>query len=184
MATKEELLQELDVENRYSHLDTGRLLTDKEPSDEQLKQAKDELKAWSPGTKHEQDVINMMDELYPDSDDNTDKPNISDDNPDVPPTETNTYTITWKNDDGSVLKTTTVQEGEIPSYGEENPIKPDYYFLRWEPEVVPATQDTFYVASWGLTPDDNTDTNTDTDDNTDTNTDTDDNTDTNTDTDD
>lgn len=139
MATKEELLQELDVENRYSHLNTGRLLTDEEPSDEKLKQAKEELKAWSPGTKHEQDVIDMMDELYPDS---NVEPN-QDDNL----TETNTYTITWKDED-TVLKTETVQEGETPSYGEENPSKEGYEFLGWEPEVTPATEDAIYVAKW------------------------------------
>lgn len=144
MATKEELLQELDVENRYSHLNTGRLLTDEEPSDEKLKQAKDELKAWSPGTKHEQDVIDMMDELYPDSDV---EPNPDEPNPDDNPTETSTYTITWKDED-TVLKTETVQEGETPSYGEENPSKEGYDFLGWEPEITPATEDAIYVAKW------------------------------------
>lgn len=154
MATKKELLQELDVENRYSHLNTGRLLTDEEPSDEKLKQAKDELKAWSPGTKHEQDVIDMMDELYPDSDaePNPDEPNPDEPNPDEPnlddnPTETNTHTITWKDED-TVLKTETVQEGETPSYGEENPSKEGYNFLGWEPEIVPVTEDAIYVAKW------------------------------------
>lgn len=136
MATKEQLLQELDVENRYSHLNTGRLLTEEEPSDEKLRQAKDELKAWSPGTKHEQDVIDMMDELYPEV------VPASDDNP----TE-NTYTITWKDGD-DVLNTTTVQEGEEPSYGGENPSKEGYNFLGWEPEIVAATEDTIYTAKW------------------------------------
>lgn len=147
MATKEELLQELDVENRYSHLNTGRLLTEEEPSDEKLKQAKDELKAWSPGTKHEQDIIDMMDELYPDSDSGV-EPNPDEPNPDEP-TET-TYTITWKDGD-DVLTTTTVQEGETPSYGEENPSKEGYNFLGWEPEIVPATEDTIYTAKWEST---------------------------------
>ena len=140
MATKEELLQELDVENRYSHLNTGRLLTEEEPSDEKLKQAKDELKAWSPGTKHEQDIIDMMDELYPDSG--------VEPNPDEP-TQT-TYTITWKDGD-DVLNTTTVQEGETPTYGEENPSKEGYNFLGWEPEIVAATEDAIYVAKWETT---------------------------------
>ena len=61
------------------------------------------------------------------------------------------YTITWKNWDGSVLKTTTVQEGVTPSYG-GTPTRPDdsftYTFKGWSPSIVVATRNTTYTAEY------------------------------------
>lgn len=127
LTPKQELLKEMDIENRYSHLDTGRLLKDAEPSDENLKQAKKELKAWSPTTKHEGEIIDKLDELYPDEE----------------PTK---YTITWKDGD-DVLKTTEVEEGKLPVYG-DNPTKEGFDFTGWEPELVEATEDATYTAQF------------------------------------
>jgi hypothetical protein len=127
LTPKQELLKEMDIENRYSHLDTGRLLKDAEPSDENLKQAKKELKAWSPTTKHEGEIIDKLDELYPDE-------------------EQIKHTITWKDGD-DVLKTTEVEEGKLPVYGDD-PTKEGFDFIGWEPELVEATEDATYVAKW------------------------------------
>ena len=61
------------------------------------------------------------------------------------------YTITWKNDDGSVIDTTTVPYGEIPTY--EDPTKPDdgnivYTFAGWEPAPSEVTGDAAYTATY------------------------------------
>lgn len=54
---------------------------------------------------------------------------------------TNTYTVTWKNDDGTVLETDTlVPYGDPPDYNRENPTKAstaqyDYTFLGWSAAV-------------------------------------------------
>lgn len=131
LTPKQELLKEMDIENRYSHLDTGRLLKDAEPSDENLKQAKKELKAWSPTTKHEGEIIDKLDELYPDEDDE----------------KSTKHTITWKDGD-DVLKTTEVEDGEIPTFGDEDPKKKDFDFTGWDPEIAVATEDAVYTAQW------------------------------------
>ncbi len=60
------------------------------------------------------------------------------------------YTITWKNDDGTTLKTDTVAAGDLPSYG-GTPSKPDdenytYTFSMWSPTVQLATTDATYTA--------------------------------------
>ncbi len=60
------------------------------------------------------------------------------------------YTITWKNDDGTTLKTDTVAAGDLPNYG-GTPSKPDdenytYTFSRWDPNVQLATADATYTA--------------------------------------
>ncbi len=62
-----------------------------------------------------------------------------------------TYTITWKNWDGNVLSTSTVKEGEIPTYSDDTPSKPadtsfTYEFAGWSPEPVAATSDAAYTA--------------------------------------
>ena len=68
-------------------------------------------------------------------------------------TYANVNTITWKNDDGTVLKTDHVPTGETPVYGEEDPTKPasggvTYTFAGWDPEVVPADGNATYTATY------------------------------------
>ncbi len=65
-------------------------------------------------------------------------------------TATPSYTITWKNDDGTTLRTDTVAAGDLPSYG-GTPSKPDdanytYTFSMWSPTVQLATADATYTA--------------------------------------
>ena len=60
------------------------------------------------------------------------------------------YNITWKNDDGSVLRTDSVAYGSLPSYG-GTPSKPDdanytYTFSMWNPTVQLVTGDATYTA--------------------------------------
>ncbi len=62
----------------------------------------------------------------------------------------NNYTITWKNDDGSTLRTDTVAYGVLPDYG-GTPSKPDdgtytYTFSMWNPTVQIVTGDATYTA--------------------------------------
>ena len=64
-----------------------------------------------------------------------------------------TYTVTWKNDDGSVLRTDkNVEYGKMPSYG-ANPTKAatdeyTYTFDKWTPELEAVTKDATYQASY------------------------------------
>ena len=63
------------------------------------------------------------------------------------------YTITWKDDEGNVLKTEEVAYGEVPSYGENDPTKEStntssYTFNGWSPNVVAVTKDATYVATY------------------------------------
>ena len=67
--------------------------------------------------------------------------------------ERNTYQITWKDEDGSVLKTNTFAYGETPSFGEDNPAKAsteqfDYAFDKWSPAVLPVTGEATYTATY------------------------------------
>ena len=67
--------------------------------------------------------------------------------------ERNTYQITWKDEDGSVLKTNTFAYGETPSFGEDNPTKAsteqfDYAFDKWSPAVLPVTGEATYTATY------------------------------------
>lgn len=67
--------------------------------------------------------------------------------------ETNKYTVTWKNDNGDVLKTEDLLYGTTPEYSGETPTKADtvehtYTFEKWSPEIAPITQNTTYVASF------------------------------------
>ena len=56
------------------------------------------------------------------------------------------YTITWKNDDGSTIDTTEVQEGQVPSHA--NPTKDNYVFAGWTPLPAAATADATYTATF------------------------------------
>ena len=67
--------------------------------------------------------------------------------------ETNVYTITWKDADGTVLKTNTFAYGETPSYGDTDPTKEStaqysYAFNGWSPAVLPVTGDATYSATY------------------------------------
>ena len=63
---------------------------------------------------------------------------------------TRTYTITWKNEDGSVLATDTVAYGVIPQYNgipeKTGNAQYSYSFLRWDPEVTAVTGEAVYTA--------------------------------------
>lgn len=70
--------------------------------------------------------------------------------------ETKTYTITWANYDGTVLETDAVAEGETPVYNGEPPTRVannnyTYTFDGWAPEVVAATADATYTATYTQT---------------------------------
>ena len=70
----------------------------------------------------------------------------------VPKTSTTKYTITWKNWDGSVLKTQTVSKGTKPSYS-GTPTRPadskyTYTFKGWSPTVVAANSNATYTAQY------------------------------------
>lgn len=65
---------------------------------------------------------------------------------------TQTYTITWKNYDGTVLEVDErVPYGTLPSYNSEEPSKPsdtfyDYHFDKWYPSITEVDSDTTYTA--------------------------------------
>ncbi len=68
----------------------------------------------------------------------------------------NTYTITWKDEDGSVLQSTQVAYGDIPGYRGAQPGKaPDaqytYTFAGWTPAVVAVTGEAIYTATYSKT---------------------------------
>ena len=66
----------------------------------------------------------------------------------------NTYTATWKNYDGAVLKTDEeIEEGTTPTYFGKMPAKPStdthfYAFSGWTPAVEPIAEDTTYTATF------------------------------------
>lgn len=65
-----------------------------------------------------------------------------------------TYTITWKNYDGSILEVDEkVEEGSLPVYNGETPSKANddtymYVFTGWTPSVSVATKDETYTATY------------------------------------
>ena len=70
--------------------------------------------------------------------------------------EPTSYSISWLDDDDTVLRIDNIEEGELPSYG-ENPTKAEtnsyyYEFSHWEPSIVVATEDTSYKAVYTATP--------------------------------
>ena len=61
------------------------------------------------------------------------------------------YIITWKMDDGTVIDQTSVEAGVVPTH--DDPTKPataqySYTFAGWTPEVVAATEDATYTATF------------------------------------
>lgn len=63
------------------------------------------------------------------------------------------YEIKFVNDDGTVLQSNTYTRGEMPSYDGEEPTKPStaqysYEFAGWTPEIVEATGDATYTATY------------------------------------
>ena len=67
-----------------------------------------------------------------------------------------TYTITWEDWDGTVLKTAKVEYNNVPAVPDERPSRePDdgyrYTFKGWSPEIVAATEDAVYTAQYEAT---------------------------------
>ena len=67
-----------------------------------------------------------------------------------------TYTITFVNWDGTELQSSQVTENSMPEYTGELPTRPNdnnysYYFTGWTPEVVVATADATYTATFEQT---------------------------------
>ncbi len=66
------------------------------------------------------------------------------------------YTVTWKNDDGSVIKTDTVKEGTVASYDGATPTKASdaeysYTFKSWDKELSAVNADVVYTVVYELT---------------------------------
>lgn len=71
-----------------------------------------------------------------------------------PPVTEDTYTITWNNWNGTTLETdNNVKKGTMPTYDGVTPTRPDdteyiYTWSGWDPEVVPATANQTYTATY------------------------------------
>ncbi len=64
-----------------------------------------------------------------------------------------TYTVTWKNWDGTELASEQVSYGATPIYDDQDPVKPDdelykYTFTGWAPDVTAVTGDAEYTAQF------------------------------------
>lgn len=71
-----------------------------------------------------------------------------------PPVTEDSYTITWNNWNGTTLETdNNVEKGTMPTYDGVTPTRPDdteytYTWSGWDPEVVPATTNQTYTATY------------------------------------
>lgn len=68
------------------------------------------------------------------------------------PTKQN-YTVTWKNYDGEIIKTTDYKYGDTPEYEGETPFKDgflelSYVFAGWTPSIEKVTKDITYTAKY------------------------------------
>jgi len=64
----------------------------------------------------------------------------------------NRYTVTWKDEDGTVLRTDLLDYGELPAYGTD-PVKTgdaqySYTFVAWTPSIAAVTRDITYTATY------------------------------------
>ena len=65
-----------------------------------------------------------------------------------------TYTVTWLNDDGSLIDTTTVAYGETPTHADATKTATAQYtytFAGWDKEIVAVTGDATYTATFDAT---------------------------------
>ena len=74
----------------------------------------------------------------------------------VLPLQPTSYTIRFLNYDGTVLQSSQVSEGNMPTYTGATPTKPEdetytYDFIGWNPEIVAAAANTDYIAQFRAT---------------------------------
>lgn len=75
------------------------------------------------------------------------------DNPDTSETEDIYYTVTFKDYDGTVLQSSSVKEGKMPTYNKSNPTRKSdenysYTFSGWSPSIKAVNGDTTYIANY------------------------------------
>ena len=68
----------------------------------------------------------------------------------------NTYVVLFKDENGRILQSETLEYGTVPVYHGEMPTKEStvestFFFSGWSPSIVPVTQNATYVAQYGVT---------------------------------